>query len=287
MRRIVYLSLLVTACASHKPITVTPVSTTGPPVAVESPVKAHLLDGTVVVFPDGATVGADSVRGKGGRFDLLLQPAGAVSALPLDSIAAMETYPKTLNTGRTVAYSAGITVVTVFGSIALIKALFGSCPTIYAADGDALALQAEAFSYSVAPLFEARDVDVLHLADPGTGPLDLEVRNEALESHYLNHFELLEARHAPDERVVPAAGGPVAVRGLTAPASVQDRAGRDVRELLARRDGAVFQTEAATLAAASTDDLDDWIEFEMPVPADVDSVALVFRLRNSLLNTVL
>ncbi|MFN2383941.1 MAG: hypothetical protein ABR559_06720, partial [Gemmatimonadota bacterium] len=47
------------------------------------------------------------------------------------------------------------------------------------------------------------------------------------------------------------------------------------------------QTEAATLAAASTDDLDDWIEFEMPVPADVDSVALVFRLRNSLLNTVL
>ena len=51
------------------------------------------------------------------------------------------------------------------------------------------ALQAELFSNSIAPLFEMRDRDVLpDAALRADGSLRLEIRNEALETHYIDHL---------------------------------------------------------------------------------------------------
>ena len=63
-------------------------------------------------------------------------------------------------------------------------------------------LEAEAFSYSIAPMFESRDVDRLAVGVDDQGEVRLEVRNEALETHYINHFELIEVGHASHEQVV-------------------------------------------------------------------------------------
>lgn len=261
-------------------------------VHVATPVKAHLLSGQTVVYASGVTVARDSVFGTGARYDLRLQPIGQVGPLPLDSVLGMESYRRELNVAQTVLYS----TLTVAGTIGLSVAIacaadpkcFGSCPTFYSDSGGTEVLQAEGFSYSIAPLFEARDVDRLRVRPAADGILRLEVRNEAYETHYVNQLELLEARHGAGEVVVPDGQGRlVAVRDLASPIVARDRRGRDLRADLLYADGRVMQTDDRTLAAARPGDLEDTVELEFPAPRGADSVGLVFRMRNSLLNTVL
>jgi hypothetical protein len=57
--------------------------------------------------------------------------------------------------------------------------------------------------------------------------------------------------------------------------------------MLAMADGKGYVTPKSVLARVSADDLDDRIELTFPGAISGDSVALVLRLRNSLLNTIL
>jgi hypothetical protein len=165
---------------------------------------------------------------------------------------------------------------------------FGSCPTYYSDSAGTLVLEAEGFSYSVAQLFEARDVDRLRLRAAPDGIVRLEVRNEAFETHFINHLELLDVRHSSEEIVLPdELNRPVVVRELAPPVRARDRLGRDVRALLAAPDGDVYRTAAEVLGRARVGDLEDAIEITVPAPSSADSVAIVLRLRNSLLNTIL
>ena len=280
------LSLSMAACITKRQVEVVELPATEPTV-VRSPVKAHLLDGSVVLFPDGVTVTAESLRGVGSRYDLAAQFAGDVERVPLDSVAGMESFRTGVNVPMTVALSVPATALGLVGSVALFKAIFGSCPTFYSDSAGIFALEAEGFSYSIAPLFENRDVDRLNLQADTLGRVRLEVRNEALETHYLNHLELLEVAQRPDELVLPShRAQPLAVRELLPPSHAHDRAGRDLQRVLATTDGEVFQTAPATLAAVAVEDLDDHIDLSFPAPL-ADSAAVVLRLRNSLLTTVL
>ena len=64
--------VMLSSCVIHR-LDVTPVDVTEEtPITIESPVKAHLYDGSTVVFPNGVTVADGSVRGLGERFDLTL-----------------------------------------------------------------------------------------------------------------------------------------------------------------------------------------------------------------------
>lgn len=259
-----------------------------PGTTVASPVKAHLLDGSVVHYRSGVTFDRDTLRGPGNRYDLRLRLVGSVERLPLDSVAGMETYRSGTNVPLSVALSLGATALATMGTAALAVAIFGSCPTVYAdADGKAV-LEAESFSYSIAPLFEQRDVDRLVAQPAADGVLTLEVRNEALETHFLNHMEVLEVRHAAGDFVLPDAGGlPTATRDARPPARATDRSGRDVRAVLAAHDGAAYDTPYALLGAVDESDFGDYIDLVFPAPVGVDSAALLLRLRNSLLTTIL
>ena len=261
-------------------------------VAVESPVKAHLANGFTVVYPQGVRVVGDTVRGSGTRYDLQLRDATPVSQVPLDSVVAMESFETQVDAGTSFAVSTLVSVGVPALAIAIYCATnpkcFGSCPTFYSDTGGGLALEAEGFSYSIAPLFEARDVDRLRAQADARGELRLEVRNEAIETHYLNQLALLEVRHQPAEFLLPNdAGEPLAVRHLAPPATARDRAGRDVRQELAAADGVAYRTDSATLATVRPGDVGDFVDLTFPAPAGADTVALVLRLRNSLLNTVL
>jgi hypothetical protein len=256
---------------------------------IGSPVKAHLLDGSTVVYRRGVTVAGDTLYGQGVRYDLGLASLGRVGPVPVDSVGAMEAFRDDFNVPASAILTAGAAGVAVVGSLALFKALFGSCPTIYADVDGELVLQAEAFSYSIVPLFESRDVDLVRVVPGATGTIALEIRNEALETHYLNHLELVEVEHRDGERVAPdPSGQALALRDLRPPSIATDAAGRDVVGLLGSTDGVVFETAASTLARAATADAPLYDHIDLVIPAaSADSAALFLNLRNSLLTTVL
>lgn len=264
------------------------------PVAIRTTVKVHLHDGGTVVFPAGALVRADSVVGRGERYGIGLAGPRAVAGVPLDSVAAMEAFDAKVNVPATLFGSTLGVAGGVFVGAALAVAIFGSCPTIYTDSAGTARLEAESFSYSIAPLFERRDVDPLRGRPDSAGRLLLEVRNEALETHYIDHLEVLAIAHRPSEVVLPGRDDrPVALDGLVAPAAATDRAGRDVRAELTADDGRTFATEPGVLARATAADAMDHVDLAFDLPAAGatgaagDSVALVLTLRNSLLNTVL
>jgi hypothetical protein len=286
------MGLLLAACYVSTTTSGYPLDVTTTPVRVESPVKVHLRDGSIVMFRHGATVAHDSISGDGERFAATLAAAGAIRSVPLDSVLGAEAFDRRVNGDRTVLYAAG-TVLGAAATVALLKAIFGSCPTIYSDSGGVPRLEAESFSYSIAPMLEKRDVDALSAQADADGMLTLEVRNEAMETHYIDQLQLLEVRRRADERVLPAPGGPpVAVRTLLVPSRIVDRAGRDLRRVLAHADEIAFSTDSGTLeraaAVGSPASLrEDWIDVTLPRPAGRDTVALLLRMRASLLTTVL
>lgn len=280
-------TLFGAACISTR-VAVKPVKMSAGAVDVRTPVKAHLRSGETIVYARGVVVSGDTLRGSGERFGLDLTPLGMVRVVPLDSVLGMESYSTVINKGTSVLLSAAATGAVAIAAAGAAVAIFGSCPTVYSDSAGTAVLEAETFSYSIAPLFEVRDVDRLRAAADADGFVRLEVRNEALETHFLNHLELLEIRHGRGETVLPTANGhPLAMSGSLPIAGMADRAGRDLRAVLAGADNAVFSTAEGTLRGASVSDMDDWIDITLPRPAGTDSVALAFRMRNSLLNTVL
>ena len=147
------------------------------PIQVSSPVKVHLRDGSTVVFPEGINVYDGKVQGKGERFNIALENNRFVDEISLDDIAAMESFQTPVNTGATAAASTAGTVGWVaIGALAAL-ALFGSCPTVYSVDSGAALLETELFSYSIAPSFQARDIDKLGLMHVQDGYVALDVRN--------------------------------------------------------------------------------------------------------------
>ena len=258
------------------------------PVTVTSPVKAHLRDGSTVVFSAGAVVGGDTVRGQGMRYGLTLRDSTAIGAISLDSIVGMETFERTSNPAAGFAVTVLATAGTLLGAAALAVAIFGSCPTFYADSAGVAQLQAEGFSYSIAPIFESRDIDRLRVIRAADGSVRLEVRNEALETHYVNQLEILQVAHTTSETaLVDEFNRVVAVSGEVPLSSARDRRGRDVSRSVAWHDGVVYSTDERIMKRGRVGDLDDWIDISAPAPQGADSVAIVLRLRNSLLNTIL
>lgn len=261
----------------------------GPIREVRTPLKAHLMDGAVVIFPSGARVGNGTVAGSGTHYDATLSNTQPVLSVPLDSVLGMEVFDRSVNPVRTLIYSTATTAATAATMAVLALAIFGSCPTVYADSAGIPVLQAESFSYSIAPLLEKRDVDRLNVTPDSNGVVRLEVRNEALETHYTDHLELVEVRHRPDEFALPLAkAGAVAVRGLIAPTTARDGAGRDVRNALEAVDDRIFATDDSLLArAARAGPIEDHIDITVPRVPGRDSLAVVVRMRSSLLTTTL
>jgi hypothetical protein len=283
------LCLALSSCVTVRYLQVEPVdATVDDTVAITSPVKVHLVDGGTVVFEKGINVAGGKITGEGFRYDVALELRDPVVELSLDDVAAMESFQTPVNTGATAAASTGATAAGGAGGLMFLKLIFGSCPTIYSLQADEPILEAESFSYSIAPGFERRDVDRLGI-DPGsTGSIELELRNEALETHYINQVELLSVEHGPDDTVyTDNRSQPLIVRDLQAPVSAMDNSGRRADRIVAAADGVAWRSRDTRLEQVSGDDFRDTIDFSFAAPLGGGSTALVLRLRNSLLNTVL
>lgn len=288
-------SLLVAGCINifwrTDPVRV-PRPDAAQPVTVSSPLKAHLANGSTVIFRKGAIVGTNAVDGSGQVYPLSFATPRDTSArhvaIPFDSIVGLETFDSKVLVRHSIAVSAAATLGTAVVVPPLLVAIFGSCPTVYADTGAGQVLEAEGFSYAIAPLLEQRDLDALRVRPARDGVVRLELRNEALETHYINNIELVAVEHPRGTLAIPDQGGHPVVVDAVRPLSVaRDRVGRDVRPGLAAVDGDLFASDGRTVRAAREGDLDDWIDLEARDLPPGDSVAVVLRLRNSLLNTVL
>jgi hypothetical protein len=259
--------------------------------SVTTPLKVFHVDGTISVFPGGARVTVDEVRGVGQHYSMNLASFEPVNNVPLDSVVGIEAFRDVTHAGASFLTSIVATALVVVGGVAIACAAdpkcFGSCPTVYTYEKGEEILEAEAFSYSISPLLESRDVDRLGARPDPDGVLRLELRNEALETHYINHVEVIEARHASGRRAYPNQDGRVVSVGpVVAPLSAVDRDGGVRTEELSDRDSLVFATTEERVRAVTSADYWDHVDLAFPRPAG-ESAALVLRLRNSLLNSIL
>jgi len=284
----VFLALFLASCVVHR-LDVVPMDvTSAEPIVVTTPVKAHLYDGSTVVFAEGVSVSGGIVRGEGVSYDLTLKGSSNVAEVPLADVAAMESYQTPVSTGATTVASAAGGTGVLIGAMTVLFLVFGSCPTIYSFDGDAAALEAELFSYSITPSFQSRDVDRLDIRSVDNGIFELEVRNEMLETHYIDQLEVLEIIHEQDQSVFPdQKGRPLVVGDLIPPSSAADQFGNDILKSVIEVDELAWSASDARLASVDADNFVDHLDFEFDVPTGAENLALVLRARNSLLNTVL
>jgi len=102
---VLVLTLVIASCIVHR-VDIVPVDVSAQtPILLSSPVKAHLIDGSTVVFPEGVNIYDGKVQGKGERFDIALENNRFVDEIALDDIAAMESFQTPVSTGATAAAS--------------------------------------------------------------------------------------------------------------------------------------------------------------------------------------
>lgn len=84
------------------------------------------------------------------------------------------------------------------------KACFGSCPTFYASNGNEPIVQAEGFSSSISPSLEETDIDALFRAKADNRNFEVQLRNEAYETHIIRKANLLALPRQKGNRVFAA-----------------------------------------------------------------------------------
>jgi hypothetical protein len=171
--------------------------------------KAHMRNGELYVLDNWwVDEGAQQVHGDGSHFDAGRSVLGKGPMLvPLGEVVLFETDAVRANPPVVAALSVVTVASALVTAVCLThpKSCFGSCPTFYVGGDPAVA--AEAFSASVAPALEARDVDALFRARPVGRTVRLRLTNEALETHVIREADLLVAPRPRGGRVLATAEG--------------------------------------------------------------------------------
>lgn len=288
---ILALTLTVPGCGFYeiKPRTIEPEQLSSQPDAhIHTPTKAHLKDGSVVIFSEGFKVVGEQLIGKGEKYDLSREKRAMVEEVPLRDVGALEVYEKQLDTATSTAVSVPTTVLGVIGGIALFKAVFGSCPTVYSLEGEPQ-LEAELFSHSISRRFEAEDLDLLSEVGLRDGGYHLRVANEAPETHYINRLTLETVDHPVGTRAFPSPDDKILIVEDGGPFVARSRLGEDLTAVLTAHDGVPYRSNPALLKDLADAMTEDWIDLTVPVPPERQGQTMVvtMRLRNTLMATVL
>jgi len=97
--------------------------------AFDSPLKLQLRDGSLVVFPLGASLQGETLRGRGMRYPIALTDSTPVTAILRDSIVSAVHYRTRVNAGATTFANLLILPVLVYGGwiVAYVIACSNSC----------------------------------------------------------------------------------------------------------------------------------------------------------------
>ncbi|MGB9588590.1 MAG: hypothetical protein ACPL7O_10470, partial [Armatimonadota bacterium] len=149
-------------------------------------------------------------------------------------------------------------------------------------------LQAELFPHSISRQLEDQDLDLLDYQVRGDATVQLLLTNEALETHYVNRFSLLAARHPAGTRLFPSETNSLVIIGdIQSPSSAVSRDGRDVLSLVKCPDSLAYRTDIAQFPLLAERGEHDWVECSVTVPEGTRRLKILLRLRNTLLSTTL
>lgn len=177
----------------------------------ESPfIKLHLKNGEVYILENWQVDNKENlITGNGSYLDLNrdLIKSGEFK-IPVKQVVLAETNIISGSSGN--AYLGAVTALT--GIVGIIcatnpKACFGSCPTFYMNDVNDYVVQAEGFSSSILPSLEETDIDALYRIRPKTRNLEIQLRNEAYETHVIREANILAVQRNKDTRVLAAEDG--------------------------------------------------------------------------------
>ncbi len=255
--------------------------------------KCHLLDGSIVVFKKGFSVGANVLTGHGLRYALASKDAPiAVSSVALDSIVAITTYSD-YTTGREFAngtlsfFGATLSAVAIY-CVSCPKCCFGSCPTVYSFDGADSSLETELFSSSIAKLLEEKDIDQLTQPTPGNGIYKLRITNEAMETHYIDNFNLLIAEHPKGTLTFSNTNGDISiVSKLESIGRAVNSKGIDITETVSADDKISYRSGMEMVKELKAAPRFDFVEFNSRVPESAKFAKVVVKYKNTLLSTIL
>ncbi|HKK44618.1 MAG TPA: hypothetical protein VJ964_03800 [Balneolaceae bacterium] len=261
--------------------------------SVTTPAKVFLRDSSLVIFNQGFSISGDSVEGMGTRYWLTHHDSLQTQRIPVNGIAAVTSYEKNQTEGMLIgsglmAITGAIMAPLSIYCLSCPKCCFGSCPTVFTTDGKRYALEAELFSYSLSKFFQDTDTDRIIQKPAADGTFTIRLTNEALETHYINQFNLLAVRHDAGTEVYPTPeGGTAVVKKLHAPMEALDSEGGNISSLISRRDTSWVTGISTRFDEAENSKARDWLDMKLAVPDSAKQATLVLRLRNSLLSTVL
>ncbi len=246
--------------------------------------KAHLKNGNVYVLTDWAA-DPQSISGEGVLLSInreILSEGQFV--VTLDSVSIIETnvVKKLPDSVAALTVLTGISVAVSLACLSNPKACFGSCPTFFISDGDSLVLQAEGFSSSIAPYLEATDIDALYRADIDDETVEIEMRNEAFETHVIRQVRLLLLKKPVKGRVVAAGNGEFWEAQSFYPPQVFRTPEGDCTDLVLTFDGRERFSLADSVDLSRRETVD--LEFHVP---PIERPGLIIAARRSLLTTYL
>ncbi len=180
------------------------------PAPEDAFMKLHLKDGNAIVFDEWDYAFSDSsFFGQGVILDANRDTveSGEFRRCKND-VVLIETNKITSNKNYAgLAVITGISVVVTIACLANPKACFGCCPTFYAFDGDTMRMECEAFSRAITPSMEYSDIDALYSFKPRGRFAELEVSNEAIESHFIRSNKMIAAKKPKNGRVYDDGNG--------------------------------------------------------------------------------
>ena len=254
-----------------------------------SPTKAHLIDGSLIIFRNGFNIGRDGISGTGLFYNPTRKYIRTVDGITMDSVAFLEYYHAQADAKTILGGLLGPTVF--LGGITnekIKKAIFGSCPTIYSHDGENYSLKAECFSYSICPATEASDLDRIDGDISSENEFELKIKNEALETHYINQLQLCYVDHQSIYEAYPTIDQDVILFGPNNLVTlVQDKMDNEITSLVSKIDTNWFRTDSSVLAQLTYKKVEDWIEVHFKKPEKTKKIVLALCIRNTLLNTIL
>ncbi|MDE2783557.1 MAG: hypothetical protein OXK77_11420 [Gemmatimonadota bacterium] len=97
---------------------------------VETPLKAFLKDGRIVVFPDGVHIRADSAFGTGTRYSLDLAGWESINGLAVDDLLGLQSIQANVRVGETlgVNLAGAVGILAGIGLVAIIWECTGDRP---------------------------------------------------------------------------------------------------------------------------------------------------------------